>query len=133
MPRLTAAFSMATKSPPTNQEHELSPTAADGSLAPGEDKGAMPLASPGTMRRRDSSAPSSSRREKEAAGGRADDGCDGFASNVASLYSSEWGNVLQIYSERYGRTYYLRGTRAEDSEVWHVGSVGLRARQADGR
>lgn len=93
----------------------------------------MPMASDGTVRRENTTTSCSSRKEKEAAGLRADDGCDDFLSNVASLYSSEWGNVLQIYSERYGRTYYLRGTRAEDTEVWHAGSVGLRVRKANGR
>jgi hypothetical protein len=54
---------------------------------------------------------------------------DSFANgdqNISNLYReqnilpSEWRNVLQVYAERYGRTYYLRAASIRDTEVWRV-------------
>lgn len=36
------------------------------------------------------------------------------------ILHSEWENVLQMYAERYGRTYYLRAASIQEAEVWRL-------------
>ena len=40
------------------------------------------------------------------------------ATHSSDFYRSEWSNVLKIYAERYGRTYYLRASSSQDTEKW---------------
>ena len=54
----------------------------------------------------------------------------GCAQNLTRMHAVEWENVIEVYQEKYGRTYYLRAEDESACEAW-VGAINACIREAE--
>jgi hypothetical protein len=43
-----------------------------------------------------------------------------FQNSTTSIHAAEWKDVVEIYEEEYGRTYYLRAANKQEADDWVV-------------